>query len=462
MTRTQALQPEFTTRQIRVGVDKQTLRIQFSRKLSQELFRQKQKYLYLGLSNTPENLIEAEKIALQIENDIRAKKLEKDLNLYLPANQLKQSIGIFYDPNHIDIKLNDLFNQFCEFIKPQLQESTYLATYQRRYKVILEKAPQDLNSPTQLIDYFFKFHTIYFTELAALVSRIFNWGQKRKLITEKVPNNFLSISKDYKVFSNNYIPGSLVTESVKNYNHDQDYRAFTREEAKLIIQRFEERANERIVYRRSTGPYHLSEKKIQSRCTMRDYIKLKFWTGCRSGEASALRWLDIGDNFEYILFRNNYTRITRGLKPLKTEHIGEEGKHTRKFICGKKLQLLLEDMYRRNYRENLEDFLFLNMAGNPINDVTICHQWYGFYGRRFLENITLEKYAKLGVVTQLVIEKKINQYLTPYATRHTWITLQLLDGVHINNVAKLAGNSPQTILAHYSSFVPNLPLAGEI
>ena len=92
-----------TKRQINVGVDKNTLRIQFSRKISQELFGQKQKYLYLQLSNTPENLIKAERIALEIEHDIRAKKLEKDLKLYLPVNQLKQSVGLFYDPNQIHI-----------------------------------------------------------------------------------------------------------------------------------------------------------------------------------------------------------------------------------------------------------------------------------------------------------------------------------------------------------------------
>ena len=67
-----------------------------------------------------------------------------------------------------------------------------------------------------------------------------------------------------------------------------------------------------------------------------------------------------------------------------------------------------------------------------------------------------------GVVLQLAADKKISQYLNPYATRHTWITLQLIEGVPIKNIAKLAGNTPEVILKNYASYVPDFNLAPEI
>jgi integrase len=463
VTRTDTLQNGQIKRQINVGVDKNTLRIQFSRQISQELFGQKQKYLYLQLSNTPENLIEAERIAREIENDIRAKKLHKDLKVYLPVNRLRQSVGLYYDPNRFHISLIDLFSRYCEFIKPQLQETTYIYLYQRQYKPILTKAHQDLNLQIELVDYLFKSYPgAMFLDLCSLLSRMIDWGKKRGLIHEEAPSKFSSLKNDYQVVLGRYEPGRLITNSIKNYKQDRDYRAFTRQEAKIVIQAFEDYAKVEMIHCRSSKPYSLSENIIQTRCTARDYVKLKFWTGCRSGEASALRWLDIGNDFEYIYFNKNYHSGLGKLKSLKTEHVGEEGREARKFPCGEKLKLLLEDLYRRNYRGNPEDFLFVSLSRKPVNICYISYHWYGTNNEKNLIGNKRERRTRLGVVTQLVVDNKISQYLTPYATRHTWITLQLLDGVHINNVAKLAGNSPKTILKHYSSFVPNLPLASEI
>jgi integrase len=62
----------------------------------------------------------------------------------------------------------------------------------------------------------------------------------------------------------------------------------------------------------------------------------------------------------------------------------------------------------------------------------------------------------------LVAEGKIRQYLKPYATRATWITLQIEAGIPIKNIAKAAGNSPEVIQKHYESIHPHVDLAPEI
>lgn len=461
MTRSYIPTTSQVKRHVHIGTDKNKLRIQFSRSLSQELFGQTQKYLYLNLTDTPENRIEAESIALQIEHDIRAKKLEKNLKSYLPVNQLKKSVGLFYDPYKIDISLIGLFDKYCEFVRPQLQETTYVWVYQRQYKRILEKVPQNLNLQDKLVDELFNVCTgIMFLELTSLITRMIDWGKKREIISSKANNNILNIRADYKPVINRYQPGVIVTNSI-NYIHDKDYRAFTREEGQIIIQAFEDYCNETYVERSSTKPYKLPKNIIESRCTTRDFIKLKFWTGCRSGEASGLRWLDVDKDFKFIIFRNLYSSNIKKLKGLKTEHVGEEGQDSRKFPCGEKLSLLLEDLYRRNYQGNPEDFLFVTSTGNPYNNPILNYKWYGD-SNISKKGIRKGDFNKLGIVTKLLIEGKISQYLSPYATRHTWITLQLLDGVHISNIAKLAGNSPKTILEHYSSYVPNSYLASEI
>ncbi len=70
--------------------------------------------------------------------------------------------------------------------------------------------------------------------------------------------------------------------------------------------------------------------------------------------------------------------------------------------------------------------------------------------------------SRMGVVTKLVKAGKIRQYLKPYATRHTWISLQLEAKVPIKNVAKLAGNSPDVILKYYESIHESVTLAPEV
>lgn len=452
-----------TTRPIHVGVDKGSLRIQFSRPISIELFGQKQKYLYLQLSDTPENRLEADKIALQIENDIRAHKLEKDLKIYLPVNQLKKNVGLFYDPNRIHLTTIELFTKFCHFIKPQLQVTTYELTYQKRYRPIFEKAPQNLNEQSRLVDYIY--HNCCgetFLDLCSLLYRMLDWANKRGLVPKESVNQFNILKEDYKVTCGIYKPGILVTRSISNYTHDYDYRGFSREDAQTIIKAFEDYTQVGYVKNRRTGLFTISNDIRKVRETARDYIKLKFWTGCRSGEATALRWLDIAEDFEYIVFKNTYSSKLRLLKPLKTEKVGREGTESRKFPCGEKLRLLLEDRYKRCYQGNPEDFIFCSRTGLPFHTDALTYHWYGKEDRVLLKNRQEEKFDRLGVVTQLVVDKKIAQYLKSYATRHTWITLQLLSGVHINNIAKLAGNSPQTIMENYSSYVPNMSLATEI
>jgi len=452
-------------RHVTVNVDKNVLRIQFSRLLSQQLFGKKQKYLYLKLSNTPENRVKAEAIALQIENDIRAHKLSKDLDVYLPTYQLKQSVGVFYDETAITMPLIKLYDHYCEFKVKRVCETTFKNFYQNRYRPILENAPQDLNKPTEIIEYLNSECSVRtFQSIYGVIDKAIIWGKKRGLIHEEFKNKFLSIAQDYKVKKPRKKAGLIILKNCDNYTHDDDFRAYSYEEALLINNTFKEYAAAETMIMCNGKERKVYAYLKHGRELVRDYVGLKFLTGCRGGEASALRWCDIDKNFEHVYFRHSYCADLRKLKALKTEYVGEEGTKTRKFPCGEHLGSLLERLKSQRYQGDSEDFIFKKLSGSPVTIYNLHNYWYGTvdYTKFKKTGNEEDKIIKPGLVAQLFLDDKLTDYLTPYATRHTWITCQLLAGVHITNIAKLAGNSPQIILSHYSSYIPNMPLAPEI
>jgi integrase len=60
------------------------------------------------------------------------------------------------------------------------------------------------------------------------------------------------------------------------------------------------------------------------------------------------------------------------------------------------------------------------------------------------------------VVTSLVADRQIREYLPLKNTRHTFITLALDAGLDPKDVAYLVGNSPDVIYKHYAAVRRNL------
>ncbi|EAM49688.1 tyrosine-type recombinase/integrase (plasmid) [Crocosphaera watsonii WH 8501] len=431
---------------ISISSDKGFLRLRFVKSISQQLWGIKSKSLYLQLSDTPKNREIAHQIAVRIINDIRANKLEKDLKNYLPAQELKKHTGIFYDPYATKLSLMELYEHYCEYKKNLVSEGTYLDQYRSRFLNPLKKCPQNLNKQEKIIEHLYNnVCSGQFKALSSMLYTMINWAKKRELCHSEFENNFKVLREEYHIPKTRRKAPHFV-QQIPGYHQDKDYRAFTRVEAELIIQGFQE-------YYKT-----VSEKRNSwqiRRLSMFRFVCFLFWTGCRTSEASALRWKDIASDCSYLVFSHSYDRRRKKLKALKTEKVGEEGIEARKFPCGPKLMnLLLEMKSERSNDASLDDFIFLTSRGTPLTNHNIEFSWYGNYkGTELISE---------GIVYQLVREGKISQYLPPYATRHTWITLQLLANVPIINVAKLAGNSPEVILQHYAGYIPNLPLAVEV
>jgi integrase len=201
---------------------------------------------------------------------------------------------------------------------------------------------------------------------------------------------------------------------------ENDRRAFTKEERDIIIRAFYEsdKANERQI-----APL----------------IEFLFLTGCRPGEAFALRWGDVMFERGIIRFSKSYAGKQKITKRTKTKEI-------RMFPLSKKLIELLNRIKSEFVKST--DLVFKQLGKQCLNSNVHSKCW-----NSNITKVNGKTYYYPGVVTRLVEEGKIAQYLPPYHTRHTYITLT----AHANKdntsalmlLAHACGNSPEIIMKHY-------------
>lgn len=169
-----------------------------------------------------------------------------------------------------------------------------------------------------------------------------------------------------------------------------------------------------------------------------DFVQFLFMTGCRTGEAIALKWKHISPDFRKIVFAENYTRGVR--KETKT------GK-ARIFPCNEKLQQLLRSIKPENCEP--EDLVFPSPTGTEIDNHNFTNRaWRGYKNRH--GNFTG------GIVTQLVESGVVLEYRSVYNTRHTFISMALEAGVSPQQIGKWVGNSPKIIMEHYAGVVSQI------
>lgn len=425
--------------------DKGWLRIQFKRRISQELWNKNRKILYLGLSDNPENRDVATAILIKIKNDIRAERLQP-LDEYLPISKTKQEAGGFVDntTSEIKIPLLDLYERYCEYIKPSLKEATYNAHYRSTYLNLLQKCHQDLDKQAEIVDQLYELAGSFnFKRTCRLLFKLVEWGKNRDLVPEDAKNRFKILMKERKVYVSKRQPGKLI-KAIADYKSDSSYKGFSAQETEIIIASFFDKAN--CKYRQNRELFNKRHK--ETHWLTYYYVCFCFATGCRTEEASGLSWSDLELDSNYINFRQAWSISEKKIVPLKTEHIGQEGTKSRKFPCDRNLKQLLLTLQNRYYSEDKEGLVFCiphaNIKGRPFNSQHLIAQWYGRTDKN-------KNYSLKGTVTQLVEQKRVNQYLTPYAMRHTWINQQIIAGTPLPDIAYLAGNSVEVIMKYYVS-----------
>ncbi len=150
-----------------------------------------------------------------------------------------------------------------------------------------------------------------------------------------------------------------------------------------------------------------------------DFVAFLFGTGCRFGEAVALKWKHIADDYSTVWIGESVSRGVR--KTTKT------GKARTVTLTTKVTEMLAA---RKPTSQDLEALVFPAPSGKPINDHT--------FRRR----------AWKTILTGLEIG-----YRKPYATRHTAISHALANGANPLAVAEETGHDPQIFFKHYASVI---------
>lgn len=393
--------------QVRISTDKGFLRLQFSTSLSQTFYGKRQFFKGLRRKDNKPNRHWAESLAARIQADIDHPDCLFDPSLakYLELNPVnfgwKVPISFFC--------LEQLWPEFAEYKRRtgQIAETTYITRYNRTYinwlkpyysenldRALAEKILGDLLSAGVNRGNLKKM----FSALKEACDRAIEQGRFDK-------NPFIGLAKSIK-------PGKKSPQLIE----EEDYRAFTREERNAIVNEF------------SSSP-HKSERQFAN------LVAFLFLTGCRLGEAFALKFEDLKPG--YILFDESYSTEAKTTEKTKTST-------TRLFrLSGYgKLERLLE--YRKKIAQPGQEFVFVTDSGAQLNRLKLAAAWHG------KEKGTKEKpNYQTGVVTRLVEQGIVSRYLKPSSTRHTFITLQIQSGTDVKLLADSVGNSVDTIYKHY-------------
>ncbi|MFN6498610.1 MAG: tyrosine recombinase XerC [Nostoc sp. DedQUE01] len=376
-----------------VGVEeyRSKLRLRLPRTITEG---SKQIYLSTGLDANEINRRRVDSVANWIEEEIITGQLDPTLERYREKlESYKQPQLTIVKPHTPQTNLMELWERYCEYMKPQLATTTYRKDYARKYHNHIKALPtKDLSQAIAIRDYLLTQLTPnaakrVLTYLAACCK----WAVSSGLVKD---NPFAGMSEDIK------LP-----------KHDSDaIDPFSKVEMNIIIKAFED-----------TRPHYAP------------FVKFLFWTGCRTGEVIALQWKHINPDCTQITFAESYDSALGIRKGTKT------GK-SRKFPCNSQVRELLLSI--RPLNPDSEQSVFTSPTGGIVNSTRFSNQVWkgGKVGQKFYK----------GVIQQLMDDGKIERYRCPYNTRHTFITLMLEQGLTVTTVAKLVGNSPEIILKHYA------------
>ncbi|PAX59877.1 tyrosine-type recombinase/integrase [Brunnivagina elsteri] len=358
-----------------------------------------QVYIYSGLEATAYNLRRVQSVALVIESDAESGCFDQTLQIYkdalsdLHTNQrrIRQKVK--------SLDLVELWDKYCDFKQSQLANTTFTKDFQNRYKNIINALPsKDLGSAIVIRDYLVANYSPKTTKrLLMQINACCVWGLKSGLITK---NPFTDLGSDIKV---------------KRWDTSK-IDPFTAQERDAIISAFE------------------SDTLYKGYA---DFVKFLFFSGCRIGEAIALKWEHINADCTEITFRESYSHLY-GRKSTKTDEF-------RRFPCNEQLKTLLLNRRTQEYNKNWLVFPS-HTDHKEIKISGFTRIWRGYDNRgEFIP----------GIVTSLVEKGLVQRYRVPYNARHSFITMCLSKGIPVQTVASWVGNSPEVIYKHYAGITPN-------
>lgn len=364
--------------------------------------KNKRFYFSTGQEDSPLGYKRAIFLATTIQRDIDYGEFDASLKKYRPAASLTTVSPMNEAPPEPEEppqpSLLDLWEQYTQYKKPQISQSTYAKDYRRYRNHIADLPTDELKDAVAIRDHLLG-HVTPDTAKRTLtnISACCDWAVRSQLIEQ---NPFRDMARD--------IP------KPKSDSEEADINPFNREERDAVIQAFQES---------KTYSYYAP------------LVQFLFFTGARPSEAIALQWKHIHSRF--ILFEQAITISEDGLA-LKS---GLKTQAQRRFPLNSQLREMLMAMRPKGY--DPEEFIFRSKKGGIIDfGDFLNHAWKGYKNRHGREID--------GLVTKLVKQGVVSEYRRPYQCRHTFITLCLEADIDAKDVAKWVGNSPEVIYRHYA------------
>jgi integrase len=329
-------------------------------------------------------------------------------------------------PPKPELNILEVWDMYCEYKKNQLRETTYVNLYQRTFKNAITEAVASCKSEDAI-------------EIRSWLLANKCLHNAKQILTQL--DNAYQLLVRTKVCSFNPYSGlseDIATQGAKGKTQDEiiiedendvvdKTKAYTWDEANSILD------------------YIQNNPKINH---WYSFVKFKFLTGCRTGEAIAFMFGDIFWDKQEIVIRRTYSPNTRKHYPLKNSRNGKELIRRFPMPMGGELWELLKSIPEGKPNE----IVFRGKTGRIIYDRTFVNAWHGGNGYK-------------GIIPTLIKQGKLTKYLPPYNTRHTFITHQVYDlGRDEKIVSKWCGHGEFVSQKHYQDTVtiamrinPDLP-----
>lgn len=413
-----------------------------------------------GYSDTPEDWKRATQLAIALEADLDHPEWEKlfdpTLAKYgLGGGKYAKLADVLQLPGTVqpepEITVGEMWEAYLEWKKTVVEETTFKRTYGSLYTNTLSgliwnrKKCHHVQSEYKLTDVRLDSNQAienFFTSVSiasknafvVALNEAFNFCKSKSMLVNPTTQNPFVLDRysaptvtTQQKYANKVVNGEEVQwhEGTDEKVLEDDRRAFTKEERNIIIKAFYKSAKE------------------SNRCVA-PLIEFYFLTGCRTSEALALSWSDVDFERNLIRFSKSLGSNTGKIKETKT---GE----SRLFYFGENSRL--KELLLKLKNESTAELLFPGKKNKYTSVQTIAKVWRGYFYTKVLVDGTEREYCYPGIVTQLAEEGVISGYLSPYHTRHTYITLTAHANAHNNNallhIATSCGNSVDVILRHY-------------
>jgi integrase len=277
-------------------------------------------YISTGYADTLENREKVDDIVKTIERDIDYGEVDLSLKKYKPAASLSTVTPITPIYPKSQPALDQLWEDYSTFKKPQVSPSTFAKDFQKHKNHISRLPSKSLDDAIVIRDY--------------LLANLSPDAAKRCLTQIKACCNW---AVEESVIDHNPF-AAMKINIPKEVGEEQDINPFSKEERDLIIRTF---ASDRYY------SYYTN------------YVRFLFFTGCRPSEAVALKWKHITNSV--IQFRESVVVSEDGLvlkQGLKTQT-------KRDFPINAELQTILEEM--RSPQIDSELLIFTSPKGKFID-----------------------------------------------------------------------------------------------